>query len=34
MARLRLRGYATAIHRQPTGIAVISGTGIVVQSGF
>lgn len=34
MARLRLRGYATAIHRMPTGIAVISGTGTVTQSGF
>jgi hypothetical protein len=34
MARLRLRGYACAIHRFPTGIAVISGTGTVVQSGY
>lgn len=34
MARLRLHGYASAIHRQPTGIATITGTGMVVQSGF
>lgn len=34
MARLRLHGYATAIHRQPTGIAKITGTGMAVQSGY
>lgn len=33
-ARLRLHGNATAVHRQPTGISKITGTGMVVQSGF
>lgn len=34
MARLRLHGNATALHRQPTGIATIRDTGMVVQSGY
>lgn len=34
MARLTLHGYATAIHRLPTGIATITGTGMTVQSGY
>lgn len=34
MVRLRLHGYASALHRQPTGIATITGTGMVVQSGY
>jgi len=33
-ARLRLHGYATAVHRYPTGIATITGTGMAVQTGF
>jgi len=33
-ARLRLHGNASAIHRQPTGIATITGTGCAVQSGY
>lgn len=34
MARLRLHGYATVIYRQPTGIATITGTGLIIQAGF
>jgi HK97 family phage major capsid protein len=34
MARLRLHGYASCLHRQPTGIATVTGTGLIVQSGF
>jgi hypothetical protein len=33
-ARLQLRGYAAHLVRQPTGIATLTGTGMIVQSGF
>jgi HK97 family phage major capsid protein len=33
-ARLQLRGYAAHLIRQPTGIATLTGTGMVVQSGY
>jgi HK97 family phage major capsid protein len=33
-ARLQLRGYAAHLVRQPTGIATLTGTGMVIASGF
>jgi HK97 family phage major capsid protein len=33
-ARVQLRGYAAHLIRQPTGIATLTGTGMVVQSGY
>lgn len=34
MARIQLHAYAAVLHRYPTGAATLSGTGLVIQSGF
>lgn len=34
MAHIQLHGYAASIHRYPSGVSILSGTGMVVQSGF